>query len=68
MDFLFTPGRGFEREKAYGSWGHDQMAEELSGLLGREVDLIEHADIERHRNWIRRKHILDTAQTIYVEG
>jgi predicted nucleotidyltransferase len=68
VDFLFMPGPNFQHDKAYGPWGHDNMAAELSALIGREVDLIEHADIERHRNWIRRKHILDTAQTIYVEG
>jgi hypothetical protein len=68
LDFLFTPGPDFEREKVYGPWAHNHMAEDLAALLGREVDLIEHADIERHRNWIRRKHILETAQTIYVEG
>lgn len=44
------------------------MAEELSALLGREVDLVERAQIEQHRNWIRRKHILQTAQPVYVEG
>jgi predicted nucleotidyltransferase len=68
VDFLFTPGPGFQREKAYGPWGQDRMAEELSALVGRGVDLIDHADIERHRNWIRRKHFLETAQTICVEG
>ena len=68
LDFLFTPGPDFHHEKAYGPWGRDNMAGELSALVGRGVDLIEHADIERHRNWIRRKHILETAQTIYVEG
>ena len=68
LDFLFTPGPDFKREKAYGPWAHNYMAEELAALVGREVDLIEHAQIERHRNWIRRKHILGTAQTVYVEG
>jgi predicted nucleotidyltransferase len=68
LDFMFTPGPGFQRDKAYGPWGRELMAEELAGLVGREVDLIEHAAIERHRNWIRRKHILETAQTVYVEG
>lgn len=68
LDFLFTPGPDFQREKAYGPWGRNHMAEELAALVGREVDLIEHADIERHRNWIRRKHIRETAQTVYVEG
>lgn len=68
LDFLFTPGPDFHADKAYGPWGQNHMAEELSSMVGREVDLIEHADIERHRNWVRRKHILETARTIYVEG
>jgi uncharacterized protein len=68
MDFLFTPGPGFKREEAYGRWGHNRMAEELSALVGRPVDLIERSQIEGHRNWIRREHILRTAQPVYVEG
>ena len=68
LDFLFTPGPGFRRDKAYGPWAHDHMAEELSALLGREVDLLERRQMERHRNWIRREHILSTAQPVYVEG
>ena len=68
LDFLYTPGAGFRRELAYGPWAQNRMAEELSGLLARKVDLIERGQIEKHRNWIRREHILSTAQPIYVEG
>ena len=68
IDFLYTPAHGFQRNQAYGPWAHNNMAEELSALLGREVDLIDRHEIEQHRNWIRRKHILETAQPIYVEG
>jgi len=67
VDFLYTPGPDFRRDLAYGPWAQNHMAEELSALLGREVDLIEHSQIEKHRNWIRREHILKTAQPIYVE-
>lgn len=67
IDFLYTPGPGFRRDRAYGPWLSNNMADELSALLGRKVDLIERDKMERHRNWIRREHVLRTAQPIYVE-
>jgi len=42
-----------------------RMQYELEDLLGRKVDLIERAAIERSSNWIRRREILGTARTIY---
>ena len=68
VDFLFTPAADSRRDLAYGPWGRNRMAEELSALPGREVDLIERGQIEKHRDWIRREHILSAAQPIYVEG
>ncbi len=68
VDFLYTPAPGFRRDLACGPWAHNRMAEELSALLSRPVDLIERSQIEKHRNWIRREHILRTARPIYVEG
>ena len=68
IDFLFTASPRFLRDLAYGPWGKDNMAAELEQLLGRKVELIERKDIENHRNWVRRQHILDTAQPVYVEG
>ena len=47
-------------------WDIFDMREELKGLLGREVDLIERVVIERSRNYIRREGILSTAQVIYA--
>ena len=35
LDFLFTPGPDFQREKVHGPWAHDYMMEELAALLGR---------------------------------
>ena len=67
LDFLFTPGPNFQREKAYGPWAHDYMAEELAALLERQVDLIERARIEHMDNWIKRRHILRTAEPVYVD-
>jgi hypothetical protein len=68
LDFLYTPGPGFSRERAFGPWGRNRMAEDLAGIVGRPVDLVERSQIERDRNWIRRQHILRTAQPVYVEG
>jgi uncharacterized protein len=41
------------------------MEEELRVLLGREVDLVPKESIVTSENWIRRNHILSTAQVIY---
>ena len=43
-----------------------QMQDDLSGLLGREADLIERVAVERSPNYIRRKAILQSAETIYA--
>ncbi len=67
VDFVFTPGSGFKREKAYGPWMSDRMVEELSGLLGRPVDMLERSRVERMSNWIKRRHILQTALPVYVD-
>jgi hypothetical protein len=67
VDFLFTPGPGFQRERVHGAWMSDRMADELSGLLGRPVDLLDRSRVERMDNWIKRRHILQTALPIYVD-
>ena len=43
-----------------------RMEEELSQLLGRKVDLVNRRGIERSRNYIRRRAILDSAEVIYA--
>jgi len=43
-----------------------RMEEELKALFDREVDLAERAGIETSRNYIRRKDILQSAETIYA--
>ena len=68
LDFLFTPGTRFPRDQAYGPWGRNRMADELAQITGRTVDLVERRSVEQHRNWIRRRHILESARTLYVEG
>lgn len=41
------------------------MEEELKSILGRKVDFVERRVVEESENYIRRKHILRTAQPIY---
>ena len=43
-----------------------RMQEELKGIFGREVDLVSKRGLENSRNYLRRKHILDSAQVIHV--
>ena len=42
------------------------MEEELGRLHGRKVDLVSRRGIERSRNYIRRRAILDSAEVIYA--
>jgi predicted nucleotidyltransferase len=42
------------------------MKEELEAMFGRPVDLVERHLIERSENYIRRRHILNHMETIYV--
>jgi uncharacterized protein len=41
------------------------LKEGLEKLLGRPVDLVEREVIERSRNFIRRRAILEEAETVY---
>jgi predicted nucleotidyltransferase len=45
---------------------HVATEEELSGILGRKVDLVSRRAIERSSNWIRRKAILESAEPYFV--
>jgi predicted nucleotidyltransferase len=45
-----------------------QMQDELSEMLARKVDLVSRRAVERSHNWIRRKAILGSAETVYVTG
>jgi len=45
-----------------------EMQEDLTGIFGREVDLLSRRGVEMSRNPFRRKAILSSARTIYVSG
>ena len=42
------------------------MEEELSGILGRETDLLSRTAVEKNRNYIRREAILKSAEVFYA--
>ncbi|MCI0409887.1 MAG: nucleotidyltransferase family protein [Acidobacteria bacterium] len=42
-----------------------QMEKELEGLFGRKVDLVDKRNVEQSDNYIRRKHILESAEIVY---
>ena len=42
------------------------MEEDLVGLFGRAVDLVERQLIEKSPNWVRRRNILESARPIYA--
>lgn len=56
----------FDRQAGHTLLDIGPMENELSRTLGRDVDVIERTAIERSRNYIRRKTILDSAETIYA--
>jgi predicted nucleotidyltransferase len=43
-----------------------RMEDQLTAILGRNVDLVERKAVELSENYIRRRHILETAEPIYV--
>jgi predicted nucleotidyltransferase len=42
------------------------MEEELKQIFGRAVDLVERDAVEHSENYIRRRHILEHCEPIYV--
>ena len=43
------------------------MKDELEAILGRPVDVVEKRLVEHSENYIRRRHILENMETVYVE-
>jgi predicted nucleotidyltransferase len=44
------------------------MQDELQAILGREVDLVEREAVEQSEDYIRRRHILQNEEPVYVAG
>ena len=56
----------FEEDKGPSLFGLIDMQEKLSEILAHKVDLVERKCIERSENYIRKRHILESLETIYV--
>jgi predicted nucleotidyltransferase len=56
----------FSNEAHYTLLDLARMESELEKIFGRKVDLVELSAIEKSRNYIRRKSILSSAETIYA--
>ena len=62
IDVLVTFARGARQQLA----DLMRVEDELGAILGRRVDLVERDAVERSENYIRRRHILRSAEPIYV--
>ena len=58
----------FQKDVHWGLADFVSMVDELGDIFGHKVDLIERRAIERSENYIRRRHILSTAEPVYVAG
>ena len=56
----------FAPDARWGLLDHEAMRQELSGLMGREVDLVSRRAIERSSNSIRRQSILESVAPLHV--
>ena len=56
----------FEEEARHTLFDLSRMEEELTTIFGRKVDLVSWRDVEQSRNYIRRKVVLQSAETIYA--
>jgi uncharacterized protein len=63
IDFLVV----FRNDDA-GPWmgKYTDMEQELTSLLGRRVDVVSRRAVEQSDNYLRRRHILQTARLVYA--
>lgn len=62
MDFLVT----FEKGAPWTLLDMVTMQDELTAITGRNVDIVSKRAVEQSPNWIRRKEILATAESVYA--
>ena len=62
VDVLVT----FAEDAELSLFDHVTMEDDLSAILCRKVDLVSRRAIERSPNWIRRKAILEGAESYYA--
>jgi predicted nucleotidyltransferase len=58
----------FAPDAAWGLFDIIGMENELSGIFGRKVDLVDRKEVEASPNYIRRRHILRSLEPIHVTG
>ncbi len=56
----------FNPDAKWTLFDHVDMQDELKELFGRNVDLVSRKGIERSRNYLRRRAIIDSAKVIYA--
>jgi len=62
VDFLAA----FAPEARWSLLDHVRMQNELSEIVGRDVDLVSRRAVEKSRNPIRQRAILESAQVLHV--
>jgi hypothetical protein len=58
----------FTEDAGWSAFDHFNAEDELSKILGRKVDLVSLSAIEEQDNWLRKRHILNSAQKYHVSG
>ena len=61
VDVLVT----FALDARYSVFDLVRMQNELSAILGRQVDFVDRRAIEQSDNYIRRRQILDSVEVVY---
>lgn len=56
----------FEPEATWSLFDLGEMTEDLRELFGREVDLMTRKQVERSENYLRRKAVLGSLESVYV--
>ena len=64
IDVLVT----FQEDGGFTFDNRVEMLDEIEKIFGRKVDLIERKIVERSENYIRRRHILQSLEPVYVAG
>ena len=58
----------FSPDARWGLFDLVHMEQELKAILGKTVDLVDRRGVEASPNYIRRRHILQSAEAVYVAG
>lgn len=56
----------FQPEARHTLFDMVRMQEELKRIMGREVDLVSRQGLEKSRNHLRKKAILESAEVVYA--